>query len=321
MVAQEKFGLEKLRPGQGEAIDGVLRGRDTLAVMPTGSGKSAIYQIAGVTIDGYTIVVSPLIALQQDQVESIVDMGAGAAGAAVGAAAEVNSTLTDTERDDVFARLQEGKIEFLFLAPEQFANEDTMACLEKTPPALFVVDEAHCISEWGHDFRPDYLRLGAMIEQLGHPLTLALTATAAPPVRQEIIERLGMRDPAVVVKGFDRPNIRLAVETFEDEESKRDALLERIEASAKPGIVYAATRRDTEELANALAERGISAAAYHAGLVDDFRGVRAERCRFRLVGCFRGPMSIRSSQRGARRTLLPVRLLVRWIAHAERPSG
>lgn len=257
LVARERFGLEKLRPGQGDAIDDVLRGRDTLVVMPTGSGKSAIYQIAGVMIDGYTIVVSPLIALQRDQVESIVDMGA---------AAEVNSTLTDAERDGVFAQLQEGKIEFLFLAPEQFANEEAMAHLERTPPALFVVDEAHCISEWGHDFRPDYLRLGAVIDQLGHPSILALTATASPPVRQEIVERLGMRDPSTIVRGFDRPHLYLAVETFEDEDAKRAAILERIMASTKPGIVYAATRRDTEELATALEQRGISAAAYHAGL-------------------------------------------------------
>ena len=209
-------------------------------------------------IDGYTIVVSPLIALQRDQVESIGDVGSGAA--------EVNSTLTDAERADVLARLQEGKIEFLFLAPEQFANEETMAHLERTPPMLFVVDEAHCISEWGHDFRPDYLRLGAVIDQPGHPSILALTATASPPVRQEIVERLGMRDPSTIIRGFDRPHLHLAVKTFEDEDAKRAAILERIVASTRPGIVYAATRRDTEELATALEQRGISAAAYHAGL-------------------------------------------------------
>ena len=258
-VARERFGYKGFRPGQEEAILSTLAGQDTLAVMPTGSGKSAIYQIAGSMIEGATVVVSPLIALQRDQVESIV-------GEDVGGAAEVNSTVREAARDAAFTELAEGEIEFLFLAPEQFANEETMARLRAIKPALFVVDEAHCVSEWGHDFRPEYLRLGAVIADLGHPRTLALTATASAPVREEICERLGMREPNLFVEGFDRPNIRLVVERFEDEGEKREALIAAAVAAPKPGIVYAATRKRAAELAQNLVERGVVALAYHAGM-------------------------------------------------------
>ena len=258
-VARRTFGHNEMRPGQLEAISAVVDGRDTLAVMPTGSGKSAVYQIAGMLIEGVTIVVSPLIALQRDQVAAITEIDAGGA-------AEVNSALSSSARQRAFADLTGSELEFLFLAPEQFGNEETMAALRETPPSLFVIDEAHCVSEWGHDFRPDFLRLGTVIEELGRPVTLALTATAAPPVRAEIIERLGMREPATIVRGFDRPNIRLSVETFRAEDEKRAALLDEVEAARKPGIVYAATRRETEEIAALVMQRGVCAAAYHAGL-------------------------------------------------------
>jgi ATP-dependent DNA helicase RecQ len=258
-VAQELLGYEQLRPGQEEAITAVLHGPDTLAVMPTGSGKSAIYQIAGALIPGATIVVSPLIALQRDQVEAIAGMDAGRA-------ALVNSALPASERTEALDEFAEGAAEFLFLAPEQFANEETFARVQASKPSLFVVDEAHCISEWGHDFRPEYLRLGAVIEALGRPRVLALTATASPPVRQEIVKRLGMREPRIVVRGFDRPNIRLAVEGFSDEEDKREALIAHVIDAPKPGIVYAATRKHAEELAAALVEHGVDAVAYHAGM-------------------------------------------------------
>jgi ATP-dependent DNA helicase RecQ len=157
-------------------------------------------------------------------------------------------------------------LDFLFMAPEQFGSEDLLETLKATEPVLFVVDEAHCISEWGDTFRPDYLRLGAVVEELGHPTVLALTATASPPVRQEIVERLRMRDPALIVGGFDRPNIWLGVEQYHDEDVKRRELLARVVDEPKPGIVYAATRKHAEEVAEALRERGIMAAAYHAGL-------------------------------------------------------
>ena len=187
-VAREAFGFEALRPGQREAIESVLAGRDTLVVMSTGSGKSAIYQIAGLLTEGATVVVSPLIALQRDQVET-------------SASAPPAERRSSTPRAGGGARrarcaeLAEDALEFLFLAPEQLANEEVLAELSVARPSLLVVDEAHCISEWGHDFRPEYLRLGAAAEALGRPPILALTATAAPPVRDEIVERLGLRDP------------------------------------------------------------------------------------------------------------------------------
>ena len=224
-----------------------------------GSGKSAIYQIAGLLIPGATVVVSPLIALQREQVD---DLRARAAGGA----AKLNSSIPAAEREAALADLAEDALEFVFLAPEQLAKPDVLDELALARPSLFVVDEAHSISEWGHDFRPDYLRLGAAIEALGRPTVLALTATAAPPVRDEIVERLGLRDPTVVIRGFDRPNIRLAVVRHQHEERKLRALREHVAAATPPGLVYVATRRAAEELAEALAEDGLRAAPYHAGL-------------------------------------------------------
>jgi ATP-dependent DNA helicase RecQ len=233
-IAHSKFGYESLRSGQEAAIKSLLDGHDTLAVMPTGSGKSAIYQIAGFLIPGSTLIISPLLALQRDQVESITQQD-------VGEAAVVNSTVTTAEREETFKALEEEELEFLFLAPEQFNNPETLERLQKAKPSLFVIDEAHCISEWRHDFRPDYLRLGAVIEALGNPRILALTATAAPTVRDEIVERLEMRDPQVIVQGFDRPNIWLGVRRFEDEAEKQEALVKLVIRAKKPGIVYVAT--------------------------------------------------------------------------------
>ena len=268
-AAREVLGFQSLRPGQVEAAESVLAGQDTLAVLSTGSGKSAIYQLAGLLSKGATLVVSPLIALQRDQVDALRERALGAA--------QLNSSVPEGERAEALAELAEDSLEFLFLAPEQLGNPEILDELAAGAPSLVVVDEAHCISEWGHDFRPDYLRLGAAIETLGHPPVLALTATAAPPVRDEIVERLGLRDPEIVVRGFDRPNIDLAVERFHDERHKDEALLDTVAAAAKPGIVYAATRKRTEELAAALAERGVEAAAYHAGLKASDREAAQER--------------------------------------------
>lgn len=258
-IAREQFGYESLRPGQEAAIQAILKGHDTLAVMPTGSGKSAIYQIAAYLIAGPTVIVSPLLALQRDQVESITQQN-------VGEAAVINSTIKNGDRQEAFENLKRGELEFLFLAPEQFNNPETLEHLQAAQPSLFVVDEAHCISEWGHDFRPDYLRLGTVIEALNHPRILALTATAAPPVREEILSRLGMKKPRVVVQGFDRPNIWLGVERFAEEDEKQQALLNRVSRVKKPGIVYVATRKRAEEIANLLSEKGINAIFYHAGM-------------------------------------------------------
>jgi ATP-dependent DNA helicase RecQ len=258
-LAAEVFGFTALRPGQRSALDAVLAGRDTLAVLPTGSGKSAIYQIAALLLDGPTVVVSPLIALQRDQVAAIRELDVAGVAAA-------NSHVGVVARRNAFAGLIDGTVEFLFVAPEQLATPEVVRDIAAAKPSLFVVDEAHCVSAWGHDFRPDYLRLGGVIEALGHPTVLALTATASPPVRDELVSRLGMRDPAVVVRGFDRPNIWLDVEVFTSEEAKREALVLRAAGELKPGIVYAATRKRAESLAEAISEIGLTAGAYHAGM-------------------------------------------------------
>ncbi|MET0843875.1 MAG: RecQ family ATP-dependent DNA helicase [Mycetocola sp.] len=259
-TARTAFGWEEFRPGQREAIDGLLSGRDVLATMPTGYGKSAIYQVASLLLDGITVVVSPLIALQADQVAGI----AAAPGAPDAVA--VNSSQSDSANDRAWTALAEGKAEFLFLAPEQLAKEDVVARLTELTVSLFVVDEAHCVSAWGHDFRPDYLGLGDVIDRLGRPTALALTATGSGPVREEIVERLGMTDPLVLTRGFDRPNIRLEVHRHESDAEKRRAVVDAVLELPKPGLVYAATRRDTERYAEELSERGMSALAYHAGL-------------------------------------------------------
>src|SRR5829696_7413379 len=267
-VARDAFGWKKLRPGQAAAA--VIDGGDTLAVMSTGYGKSAIYQIAALLIPGPTVVVSPLIALQREQAEELEEQG-------VGGAANVNSTVGVTERREAFEELEEDALEFIFMSPEQLANEEVQEELTAAEPSLFVVDEAHCISEWGHDFRPDYLKLGAVAEALGRPPILALTATASPPVREEIVARLGMRDPAVFVRGFDRPNIWLGVERFREEEQKRRALIERVSEEPKPGIVYAATRRGAEEYAAEFRDAGVDALAYHGGMNKGDRSRAQER--------------------------------------------
>ena len=257
--ARSKFGFEKLRPGQADAVEALLQGRDALVIQPTGAGKSAIYQLAGVSLDGPTLIVSPLIALQQDQIESIAELE-------IAAAAALNSNCSAGARQAAFEALEAGELEFLFLAPEQLARQDTLDELRRHPPSLFVVDEAHCISEWGHDFRPDYLRLAAVIEALGHPPVLAMTATANAPVREEIVRLLGMRDPRLVLTGFERPNIRLEVRRFSSAKEKLAALLDAVEQAEGPGIVYVATRRNAEEVARALEDRGVEALFYHGGM-------------------------------------------------------
>lgn len=258
-IARRVFHYDSLRPGQEQAISALLSGRDTLAVMPTGHGKSAIYQIAALLLDGPTIVVSPLIALQKDQSEFLNRRSAGGA-------ATVNSHMPPSSQEEALDAASEGETEFLFLSPEQLANPERLQEVAAAKPSLFVIDEAHCISQWGHSFRPDYLGLGAAVKALKHPVVLALTATANPEVRAEIVSRLGMRDPEILVHGFDRPNIWLGVETASGEEKKRALLLDRVKRSTLPGLVYVSTRRHAEEIVTELASAGVPSAAYHAGM-------------------------------------------------------
>jgi ATP-dependent DNA helicase RecQ len=258
-IARRLFGFERLRAGQAPAITALLQGHDVLAVLPTGAGKSAIYQIAAAAMPGPTVIVSPLIALQRDQAESEEAREAG--GAAI-----VNSMIALPAQREAFADLAREALEFLFLAPEQLQRSEVLDRLRDARPSLFVVDEAHCISEWGHDFRPDYLRLAGVIRALGHPRVLALTATAPARVRTEIVERLAMQTPRIIVGDLDRPNIWLGVRRCRSPARKRSELLEAVQAADKPGIVYVATRRHAVEIADALGEVGVHAETYHAGL-------------------------------------------------------
>ncbi|MGI5163829.1 RecQ family ATP-dependent DNA helicase [Spirillospora sp. CA-253888] len=258
-VARDVFDWRELRPGQGEAMEHLLRGRDVLVVMPTGSGKSAVYQIPAQLLDGPTIVISPLIALQRDQALSLAARDAG--GTAV-----VNSAQSARDGADSLERIRAGRAEFVFLAPEQLAKPEMVERLAAARPSLIAVDEAHCVSSWGHDFRPDYLRLGQVIDRLGHPPVLALTATASPPVREDIVAALGLRDVRQVIRGFDRPEISLEVRRFAEEQDKRRALVRDAAGRDGLGLVYVATRRDAEEYAAELVEAGVRAEPYHAGM-------------------------------------------------------
>lgn len=259
-VARDVFGWEHLRPGQAEAIDTVVSGRDVLAVMATGFGKSAIYQVAGHLIDGPTVVVSPLIALQVDQVRHIMK------STGTNEAVAVNSSQSARRNEMAWDAIRSKEAEFIFLSPEQLSRADVIDRLAQEQIGLFVVDEAHSVSAWGHDFRPDYLHLGAAAQSVNAERILALTASGSPPVRREIVRRLGMRAPVEIVRGFDRPNIHLTVVRHEKETEKNADVIAQAAQLAKPGLVYASTRRNAERVARDLDTRGVRAAAYHAGL-------------------------------------------------------
>ncbi|SDQ07772.1 ATP-dependent DNA helicase RecQ [Curtobacterium sp. UNCCL20] len=257
--AADVFGWD-LRPEQETVVDAVLSGRDALAVMPTGSGKSAIYQVAGLALDGPIVVVSPLVALQEDQVVGLEDHPEAPR------AVTINATRARRDLDEAWGAVEAGGARYVFLAPEQLAKDDVVDRLRAAGVALVTVDEAHCVSSWGHDFRPDYLVLGEVVERLGRPPVLAMTATGSSPVRAEVVERLGMRDPLVLATGFDRPELRLEVVRHSDADAKRDALVEQVAGLEGDGIVYVATRAETLVYADELVEAGRRAKPYHAGL-------------------------------------------------------
>jgi ATP-dependent DNA helicase RecQ len=256
-LARERLGFARLRTGQLTAVEALAGGRDVLAVLPTGGGKSAIYELAGLLRAGPTVVISPLIALQDDQLAHLRAAGLPAI--------VLNSQQTPGARAAaLLASCDSGT--FVFLSPEQLANDETRQTLQRARPGLFVVDEAHLISQWGHDFRPDYMRLGAQAEAIGAPVRLALTATAAPPVRAEIARRLGLRDPAVVIGDFDRPHIHLSAHHVPAVPDKERELARAAAELAGPGIVYAATHASAQGAHDTLAAAGEQVTLYHAGL-------------------------------------------------------
>jgi ATP-dependent DNA helicase RecQ len=298
----EVFGFPDFRPGQEEIVAAVEAGRDVLAIMPTGGGKSLCYQLPALTRDGLTLVVSPLIALMRDQVRALK-----AAGVAAGA---LTSQSEPEETEAVFAAIDAGRLKLLYMAPERLAAAGTERLLRRARVAMIAVDEAHCVSQWGHDFRPDYLRIGALRQALGVQ-TVALTATADAETRAEIVVRLfGGKAPVTFLRGFDRPNLALE---FRPKDNPRRQILDFADRRrGLSGIVYCATRAKTEALATALSQDGHAAIPYHAGLAADDR--RLAETRFQredgLVVCATIAFGMGVDKPD-----------VRWVAHADLPKS
>ncbi|GAA2699802.1 RecQ family ATP-dependent DNA helicase [Micromonospora olivasterospora] len=266
-AARKLFGWTTLRPNQLAAMRAVMRRRDALVVLPTGAGKSAIYQIPASLIPGPTVVVSPLLALQQDQIAALNERQRPELGAV-----RISSAESPAQQAEAIADVRAGRAEFLFITPEQLANPGRMAEVRSLRPGLVAVDEAHCISAWGHDFRPDYLALGHLVEGIGRPPVVALTATASPPVRDDIVARLRLRDPEIVVSGLDRSNLFLEVAHCPTEDYRWRRLIALLREDRRPGIVYVPTRRAAEELAERLTDAGFPARHYHGGMTAGARG-------------------------------------------------
>ena len=268
---EEIFDFEDFRPGQRDVMEAVLRGINSLVVMPTGSGKSLCYQLPACVLDGITLVISPLIALMKDQVDALDTFGVPATF--------INSSISTNEQRDRIHDMEHGHYKVVYIAPERFRSPTFCDAIANTKVGLLAIDEAHCISQWGHDFRPDYLRLAEVRDQLGHPPTIALTATATRQVQHDILEQLNLPEAEIFVYGFERPN--LFFEVF-DCRSKGDKI-DRIQALMNhyPGeslLIYCATRKQVEEVSRELDGAGISVGSYHGGL--------SERQRERIQDAF-----------------------------------
>jgi len=262
-LLRARFGFPDFRPGQTRAVSAVLEGRDTLVVLPTGGGKSICYQVPAMVLPGLTVVVSPLISLMKDQVDALTARGIPATF--------VNSTLSSGEVSERMSRVVRGEVKLLYVAPERFDAGSSADRLRDVGVSLLAIDEAHCISEWGHDFRPSYLRIAQVRERLGWPQAVALTATATPHVRQDIAHQLKLERPETIITGFDRQNLRYHVVPTRTEAEKDAALADILREHDGVAIVYASTRRNVEKIAQTLEREGIAAAAYHAGLDDAHR--------------------------------------------------
>ena len=261
-VLERVFGHRRFLDGQSRIVSALLGGRDALAVMPTGGGKSLCYQLPALLMDGVTVVVSPLIALMKDQVDALVRRGV--------AATVINSTIDQEEQRARIAAMRRGEWKLVYIAPERFRQRAFVEALKSADIALFAVDEAHCISQWGHDFRPDYQRLGEALEMLGRPQVVALTATATPEVRADIVRQLGFTDHEECISGFARPNLSLNVTACARVRDKYERLRAVVEQHGT-GVVYCATRGKVEEVAEAMEGWGVQVIAYHGGLKEDER--------------------------------------------------
>ena len=264
---REHFGFDDFREGQREVIGAILQGKDAVVVMPTGSGKSLCYQLPAMMLEGATIVVSPLIALMKDQVDALHTRGLPATF--------INSSIAEREQWARIDALRHRQFKLVYIAPERFRSSRFLETLQSINVSLFAIDEAHCISTWGHDFRPDYLRLKNVIQSLDRVQTLALTATATPYVRSDIIQQLGLSKPETFVTGFDRPNLTINVLHTEKERQKVASIKRLAKTHDGSGIVYASTRKAVEQVARELQEQGLSVATYHAGISDALR-IRAQ---------------------------------------------
>ncbi len=257
------FGYDQFRPGQAAAIESVLAGNDTLVVLPTGGGKSVCFQIPALVLPGLTVVVSPLISLMKDQVDALEARNLPAAF--------INSSLNSNQVADRLARAERGDIRLLYLAPERFDFGNVAERLAAIGVSLLAIDEAHCISQWGHDFRPSYLRVAEARTKLGSPPTVALTATATPEVREDICRQLALHDPRTIITGFDRKNLAYHVLPAKNDAEKDTLLVETLRKHEGLAVVYAATRKSVDRLSFLLEQEGIPSAGYHAGLDDSHR--------------------------------------------------
>ncbi len=263
LALRERFGHGAFRPGQQAVVEAVLRGDDVVAVMPTGGGKSLCYQLPALLLDGVTLVVSPLIALMKDQVDALRELGHEATF--------VNSSLDVSEQRERLRDVAAGRYRLLYVAPERLSSPRFLEAVASMKVVRLAVDEAHCISQWGHDFRPDYARLGELRVLVGNPPTAGFTATATSGVREDVVRQLRLANPRVFVAGFERPNLRLIVRRPGSVAEKMDLLGAAMRESGTPAIVYAATRKNVDLVASHLASRGFEASAYHGGLDSESR--------------------------------------------------
>jgi ATP-dependent DNA helicase RecQ len=256
--AADRFGVRRFRPGQRELIEAALSGRDALGILPTGAGKSLCFQLPAVLLPGVTVVVSPLIALMQDQTEKLADAEVGAA--------RLDSTRSATETRHELRSVRRGRRDLVYVTPERLADPDHLAQLRGQEVSLFVVDEAHCVSQWGHDFRPSYLGLRDAIRDLGRPPVMALTATSPPKVTDDIVRQLGLRAPRIVSTGIERESLAFDVDTCTTRASKEASLLQALRDAGGAAIVYAATIRLVDEVHQLLVDHGVAAERYHGKL-------------------------------------------------------